>query len=192
MIKKNIDEYVRNQAAVLLQSPIGELENLCRMLLLAREDGKSVFIAGNGGSAATASHFVNDLVKGLSLPGKKRFKAFSLCDQVAVITALANDYSYDRIFSEQLMNYAGKGDLLLVISGSGNSRNILEAVQYATSIGMVTVAMTGQSGGAVGTMCDLVLRAGTDCMEQIEDIHLMWEHAVICALKYEISREGEQ
>ena len=186
---KFIKDYVEGQARAILKSPFGDIEKFCNMLMDARTGGKRIFFAGNGGSAATASHFTNDLVKGLSPGNVKRFKAFSLVDQVPVITALANDYDYSVIFSEQLKNYSEAGDLLIVISGSGNSPNVVKACEYAVEIGMKTVALTGRDGGKLKNICDLSIIAPHDGMEQIEDIHMLWEHCVICTLRNIIDNE---
>lgn len=184
-----IKNYVEKQAAAIRKSPYALLEEFCRELLRARDGEHSIFFAGNGGSAATASHFTNDLVKGLSPGNPRRFRAFSLVDQVPVITALANDYDYSVIFQEQLKNYARKGDLLVVISGSGNSPNIVKACEYAREHGIRTVGLTGRDGGKLRELCDLTVIAPVDGMEEIEDIHMLWEHCVICTLKKEISSE---
>lgn len=184
-----IENYVESQARAILKTPYADLEKFCNMLMDARNAGKRIFFAGNGGSAATASHFTNDLVKGLSPGNVKRFKAFSLVDQVPVITALANDYDYSVIFSEQLKNYAEKGDLLIVISGSGNSPNVVKACELAAEIGMKTAALTGRDGGKLRGLCDLSVIAPHDGMEQIEDIHMLWEHCTISALRGIIDNE---
>lgn len=184
-----IRNYIDGQARAMLRSPYEKLEDFCNMLLDARAEGRRIFFAGNGGSAATASHFTNDLVKGLSPGNVRRFKAFSLVDQVPVITALANDYDYSVIFSEQLKNYAGEGDLLVVISGSGNSPNVVKACEYANEIGMKTAAFSGRDGGKLKEICDLSVIAPHDGMEQIEDIHMLWEHCVICTLRDIIDKE---
>jgi D-sedoheptulose 7-phosphate isomerase len=189
MMYKFIENYVEEQAKAILMTPYGDIERFCEMLLDARADGKRIFFAGNGGSAATASHFTNDLVKGLSPGNVKRFKAFSLVDQVPVITALANDYDYSVIFSEQLKNYAEKDDLLIVISGSGNSPNVVKACEYAGEIGMKTAALTGRDGGKLKSLCELSVIAPVEGMEQIEDIHMLWEHCIICTLRNVIDNE---
>lgn len=186
---KSIENYLISQAKTILNTPFADIEKFCGMLLEARSSKKSIFFAGNGGSAATASHFTNDLVKGLSPGNVNRFKAFSLVDQVPVITALANDYDYSVIFSEQLKNYADKGDLLVVISGSGNSPNVVKACEYAAEIGMKTAAFTGRDGGKLKSLCDLALIAPIDDMEKIEDIHMLWEHCTICTLREVIGNE---
>ncbi len=184
-----IKNYVEKQSAAIRMTPFADVERFCSMLLEAREGDHAIFFAGNGGSAATASHFTNDLVKGLSPGNPRRFRAFSLVDQVPVITALANDYDYSVIFQEQLKNYAKEGDLLVVISGSGNSPNIIKACEYAAQHGVRTVGLTGRDGGKLKDLCDLSIIAPVDGMEEIEDIHMLWEHCVICTLRNKISSE---
>jgi len=184
-----IRNYIEKQSVAIRKSPFDDLEKLCNMLLEARKNGRTIFFAGNGGSAATASHFTNDMVKGLSPGNPRRFRAFSLVDQVPVITALANDYDYSVIFVEQLKNYAEEGDLLVVISGSGNSPNVVKACEYARENGIRTAALTGRDGGKLKGICDLSVIAPVDGMEEIEDIHMLWEHCVICTLKENISSE---
>ncbi|MBN2853703.1 MAG: SIS domain-containing protein [Clostridia bacterium] len=188
-MKEYLQKYIDGQVEVLKKTDTELLSEVCDMLLEARKTGHSIYFAGNGGSAATASHFTNDMVKGLSVEGKKRFRCFSLVDQVPVITALANDYSYDDIFSEQLKNYGKANDILFAISGSGNSKNILKGLSYAKSIGMKTIGFSGRDGGKMKELCDICVIAGTWGMEQLEDMHMVWEHAIICTLKNEIEKE---
>jgi len=185
-----LKEYIKGQVEILKKTDTASLEKVCEMLLEARSLGNNIFFAGNGGSAATASHFTNDMVKGLSVKGKKRFKCFSLVDQVPVITALANDYSYDDIFSEQLKNYGQKNDILFVISGSGNSKNIIKAIKYAKSINMKIIGFSGRDGGKLKDLCDIAVIAATWGMEQLEDMHMVYEHSIICTLRAEIEKES--
>ena len=182
-------DYLENIGRILSRSPIDELDRAVELLMDARANDKWIFAAGNGGSAATASHFVNDFVKGLSVAGKKRFKVMGLNDCVPVFTAIANDYSYADIFVEQLKNYGSEGDLLVVYSGSGNSENIVKAAEYAKSIGMKVLAYTGRDGGKVNDFCDVNCIAPTNVMEEIEDIHMVWEHAFVCGIRERISAE---
>lgn len=160
-----------------------KLEDVAKTLLNARDNGKMIFTAGNGGSSASASHFCNDLVKGLSYGKEKRFKAIALCDSVPIITALANDVSYGDIFIEQLKNFASKDDVLLVLSGSGNSENIVKAARYAGAIGMKVIGFTGAGGGMVRDYCTICCMTKTGIMEQIEDIHSVWLHSLILRMK---------
>jgi len=133
---------------------------------------------GNGGSASTASHFACDLGKGLSLPGKKRFKALALCDNIPTMTAYANDCSYEDIFSEQLKNIVEAGDCVVAISGSGNSKNVLKAVELANQHSAITIGLTGFQGGRLKDLVSECLIVPNNTMEQVEDIHLVILHAI--------------
>ena len=144
----------------------------------AREHGRTIMTAGNGGSASTASHFVCDVLKGASYQRDKRFRILALTDSLATLTAYSNDVSYDSVFAEQLKNFAGPGDLLMVISGSGNSRNVIEAVEHANSIGCRTIALTGRDGGKLGQVAQLNINAPEPHMGRIEDAHLIICHMI--------------
>src|SRR5713226_10345113 len=121
----------------------------------ARANGRHIFVCGNGGSASTASHFACDIVKGASYNRAQRFRIMALTDQLATLTAYANDVSYDCVFVEQLRNFAHAGDLVMGISGSGNSPNVSRALEYANSIECRTVALTGRDGGKLGPLAQL-------------------------------------
>lgn len=148
--------------------------------LRARERGSTVFFLGNGGSAATASHFAQDLGEVGRKAGTKNFKTISLCDNVPFITALSNDYGYDKIFTGQLSNLFKKGDVLVAISASGNSSNVVEAVKLAKKLGGTTIALVGFGGGKLAHLCDYVFHVKTKDGEYgpVEDIHLVFEHMV--------------
>lgn len=182
-------DYLQRAGAALFKSPLEKLDMAAELLIAARADGKWIFAAGNGGSAATASHFVNDFVKGLSIEGKKRFRAMALNDCVPVLSALANDYSYDVCYVEQLKNYGSAGDVFVAYSGSGNSENIVKAAEYAKSIGMKVLAFTGRDGGKLDAFCDINCIAPTEVMEEIEDVHMVWEHAFVSTLREKIRAE---
>jgi D-sedoheptulose 7-phosphate isomerase len=144
----------------------------------ARDAGKRIYAIGNGGSASTASHFVNDMGKGASVGRKKRFKVVPLTDNVEWMTALSNDLSYDDVFAEQLKNFAESGDLLLAISGSGNSENVLRAVAYAREVGCKTVGFSGFGGGKLKDLVDECIVVDSDHMGRVEDMHLILQHVV--------------
>jgi phosphoheptose isomerase len=184
-----LNDYMKRMGKTLEGSPFERLNKAAEILMEARSNGKWIFAAGNGGSSATASHLVNDFVKGLSVDNKKRFKVMSLNDSVPLVTALSNDYSYEDCFREQLKNYASPGDVLLVISGSGNSQNIVNAAAYAKEKGMSVIAFTGRDGGRVAAYCDVNCISATDVMEEIEDTHMVWEHSLICGLRQIITEE---
>ena len=152
-------------------------------LLAAYRAGRHVFVMGNGGSAATASHMACDLAKGTVMPGKKRFKVICLSDSIPLITAWANDTSYDSIFSEQLDNLVSAGDVVIGISGSGNSPNVLNALKLARARKAKTVGLTGFSGGRMKDLCDICLIVPSDSMQRIEDAHLIIEHALYSYIK---------
>lgn len=134
-------------ASFLNPSLTGAVERLARLLVSARERGATIYVAGNGGSAAIASHWVNDLGKATKRPGQRPMRVMSLSDNISWLTALANDEGYERIFAGQLENFGESGDVLIVISSSGNSANLIEAVKLARSRGMTTVGMLGFDGG---------------------------------------------
>src|SRR6266850_2394380 len=129
------------------------------VLAQAREENRHIFVCGNGGSASTASHFACDMVKGASFGRDLRFRIMALTDSLPTITAYSNDVSYDCVFAEQLKNFAQAGDVVMAISGSGNSPNVLRAVEYGKSIGCRTIALTGRDGGKLAPLADVNIQA---------------------------------
>jgi len=154
---------------------VGEAINI---LIQARKEDRRIFVCGNGGSASTASHFVCDMVKGASFKRDKRFRIMALTDSLPTITAYANDVTYDCVFVEQLKNFAEPGDVVVAISGSGNSPNVLHAIEYANSIGCRTIALSGRDGGKLGPMAQLNLHARNPHMGRIEDVHMIVMHMI--------------
>jgi D-sedoheptulose 7-phosphate isomerase len=148
------------------------------ILRRARDEDRRIFVCGNGGSASTASHFVCDMVKGASFHRDKRFRIMALTDSLPTITAYANDVCYDCVFVEQLKNFAEPGDVVIAISGSGNSPNVLQAMEYANSIGCSTIALSGRNGGKLGPMAQLNLQASNPHMGRIEDVHMIVMHMI--------------
>ena len=144
----------------------------------ARAAGRQIFVCGNGGSAATASHFVTDLLKGASYNRPARFRILALTDSLPTLSAYANDLSYECVFVEQLKNFAQPGDLVMGLSGSGNSPNVLRAVEYGNAIGCRTLALTGRDGGALGPMAQLHIPVPVQHMGRIEDAHMVICHMV--------------
>lgn len=173
-------EYVKNykQACleVLDKIPEGEIARLIEVLARARAQGQRVFLCGNGGSAATASHFATDLGKGASLGREKRFRVLALTDNVPWITAMANDTDYSMIFVEPLKNYAEGGDVLICFSGSGNSPNVLRAVEWANANGLITIGLTGRPGGKLGAAAQYPIFIESPHMGLIEDGHFVIQH----------------
>jgi D-sedoheptulose 7-phosphate isomerase len=144
----------------------------------ARDENRHIFVCGNGGSAATASHFASDMAKGASSGRQPRFRIMALTDSLPTITAYSNDAGYDCIFAEQLKNFAQTGDVVVAFSGSGNSPNILRAIEYAGSIGCRTIALTGRDGGNLGPLVQLNINASNPHMGRIEDVHMIVMHMI--------------
>lgn len=144
----------------------------------ARAHGRHIFVCGNGGSASTASHFVCDINKGASYTREQRFKMMALTDNLATLTAYSNDVSYECAFTEQLKNFAEPDDIVMAISGSGNSPNVLRAIEYANSIGCKTIALTGRDGGKLGPLAQLNIQVPVPHMGRIEDAHMIVCHMI--------------
>lgn len=142
----------------------------------ARAANKHIFVCGNGGSASTASHFACDVVKGASFQRESRFRVLALTDSLPTLTAYSNDVSYDCVFAEQLKNFAAPGDILIAISGSGNSMNVIQAVEYANKLGCKTIGLTGRDGGKLGPLSQLNIHVPFQHMGRIEDSHLIICH----------------
>jgi len=187
--KDGIDSYLREVAIVLNDLPREPIQRLVDILAQARTMGGQVFLLGNGGSAANSSHIACDLGKGTVRPDKRRFQVNALTDNVPLMTAWANDTSYEMVFVEQLSGRVRPGDVVIALSGSGNSPNVLKAVEYAAAMGATTVALTGFDGGRLAGRVDHPIIVSDNCMERIEDIHLVLGHAVAVALRDIIARE---
>ncbi len=155
---------------------LDKVEQATAWLREARDTDHHIFTCGNGGSASTASHFVCDIVKGASYGREKRFRIMALTDSLATLTAYSNDVNYESVFVEQLKNFAGSGDVLIAISGSGNSPNVLRAVEYARSVGCKTIGLTGRDGGKLGQAAELNIQVPVQHMGRIEDAHLIVCH----------------
>ena len=160
------------------QIDIGRVEQAIEWFREARDASKNIFVCGNGGSSSTASHFTCDMVKGASYNRDSRFRITALADSLATLTAYSNDVHYDAVFVEQLKNFAQSGDLVMCISGSGNSPNVLRAMEYANSIGCKTIALTGRDGGKLGPMAQLNIHVGVPHMGRIEDAHMVVCHMI--------------
>lgn len=156
-----------------------DLSDLMNVLVDAKESGKQIFIMGNGGSFATASHYVCDFNKGISMNQDKKFKFICLNDNIPSLMAYANDLSFEDIFVEQLKNFYQKGDIVIGISGSGNSMNVLKAIDYANENGGVTVGLTGYSGGQLIEMVQHNVHIPIDDMQIAEDLHMVLDHCMM-------------
>ena len=155
-----------------------DLQKVLHLLEEAYHNGHRMFIMGNGGSAATASHFALDLAKNTIMPGAPRLKAISLTDHVPLITAWSNDTAYEHIFAEQLANLVEPGDIVLGISASGNSLNVINAIRLAKQYRAYTVALLGVKGGKIKDMVDAYVLAPGQNIEQEEDAHMILTHVI--------------
>lgn len=193
MAKKHIMDYVDKIKKILNELPVEKIENISEIILNAYRNNKQVFIMGNGGSAATASHFACDLGKGTTqgpiFRDKKRFRVISLNDNTPLVTALSNDCGYDSVFTEQLINLVNKGDVVIALTASGNSRNILNAIKYARERGALTIAFTGFDGGKIKNMVDNYIIANSNEFGPVEDTHLILEHLICDYLKKRLENE---
>jgi len=182
-MQNHILSYLEDLKSLLSRLPVSSIEDVISTLLYARFNRKQVIIMGNGGSAATASHFACDLGKGTLMPGLPRFRVIALTDNMPLFSALANDFGYDQVFCEQLRSLVQPGDLAIGISGSGNSPNVLNAVQVAHELGAITIGFVGFDGGQLKSMVDLCVHVPSHCMEQVEDVHLILEHLLSTCLR---------
>lgn len=187
-VERSIREYLSEVQEVLERIPVDDISRVIDALILAYLQDAQIFIMGNGGSAATASHFANDLNKAASSGGSKRFRAIALTDNVPLLTAWGNDLSYGDIFVEQLKNLYRDSAVVIGISGSGNSENVLRALRFAKSQGGTTIGFTGYQGGKIKQIASECIVVPSNCMQQIEDAHLVLEHLVCTVLRQEVAR----
>ena len=176
--KQVVSDYLQAFEKLLGQVDSDAIERVVHHLSAARDRAATIFVAGNGGSAATASHWVNDLCKATKCSGRKPMRAMSLSDNISWLTALANDEGYDRAFSGQLENFAQSGDILVVISASGNSPNLLRAVELARKCGVVSIGLLGFDGGALKNEVDECLWIPTEkrAYGLVESVHSLLCH----------------
>lgn len=189
-MSNDITDYIDSVARAAAAVDTAAVEACIDCLEAAYRDGRGVYVIGNGGSAANASHFAQDLAKGAlpTFPAGKRFRVLSLTDNIAFITALANDIGYEHVFELQLRQFAQSGDVLIAISGSGKSPNILRAVAAAREIGMVVVGVTGYAGGPLRENSDIRLHVPLNDMCKTEAVHSVLMHAVVDRLRERIRR----
>jgi D-sedoheptulose 7-phosphate isomerase len=173
-----VAEYQSRLQETLGRLPLDRIEQAIEWLREARESGNTIYTCGNGGSAATASHFVCDILKGASFGRDKRFRIQGLTDSLSTITAYSNDVSYDIVFEEQLKNFGKPGDVVIAVSGSGNSPNVLRAIEWANAHGLRTIGLTGRDGGQLGKLAQLEINASDPHMGRIEDAHMIVLHMI--------------
>jgi D-sedoheptulose 7-phosphate isomerase len=189
MMKQQMDCYLERLHATVDALPRDHMEALGETLFRAYRNNKQVFLLGNGGSSSTASHMAADLAKNTIGPNMKRFRIMSLNDNAAVMTALANDLGYEHVFSEQLTNLIQAGDVLIVVSASGNSPNVLRAMRYARSCSAEVVGLLGFDGGEAAALSDLPLIVPSDHYGVVEDIHLIVNHILVDYFKTRLAED---
>ncbi|MEI6311600.1 MAG: SIS domain-containing protein [Bacteroidota bacterium] len=170
--------YIEKEIEIIKMLDVVALEKAARLILDAYHKGANIYICGNGGSGASASHITGDYIKGASYGLDKRFKFICLNDNITSILAISNDLSYEEIFIEPLKNFAQAGELFIGISGSGNSANIVKAMQYAKDSGLQTIALSGFKGGKIKDMADVCIYTPVNDMQITEDLHMMALHAI--------------
>ena len=186
-----IQQYVRAQKAALDSVPAEAVIRLVELLRKGLREDRQVFVFGNGGSAANASHFVTDLGKGASDKVGKRFRCLSLNDNVSWMTAIGNDYSYDDVFVRQLENYARAGDLVLALSVSGNSPNVVRGVEWARKNGLVTIGLVGAKRGRLAEAAEHVIVVDSPHYGRVEDVQMNICH-MLCYAFMENPQLGQQ
>ncbi|HEY3250199.1 MAG TPA: SIS domain-containing protein [Ignavibacteria bacterium] len=181
----NFKNYVKDLARVIDSLDQSEIDKFLDILVDAYKNGKFVFVIGNGGSAANASHFAQDLAKGTryKIDQKKRLKALSLTDNTPFITAQGNDDGYESIFEQQLCTFASKGDYVVAISGSGNSPNIVKAIEWANNFGLTTIGVTGFDGGKLKKIAHHSVNVTLNDMCTAESIHSIIFHYIVLELR---------
>jgi D-sedoheptulose 7-phosphate isomerase len=177
--------YRSRLAAALDSIDLEAVNRVIAVLADARERNRHIFVCGNGGSASTASHFVCDMVKGASFNRDARFRIMALTDSLPTITAYSNDVSYECVFAEQLKNFAQRGDVVMAISGSGNSPNVVKALEYANAAGCTTIALTGRDGGRLRPLAAIEVHVSEAHMGRIEDGHMIVCHMISYAFMEE-------
>jgi D-sedoheptulose 7-phosphate isomerase len=179
-----ISEYLDLVCKAIADLPEDKIQDMVETLSDALAKGKQVFLLGNGGSAANATHIAEDLQKGVKEWTGKRFKVLSLAESTPLITAWANDSGYENIFSEQIDSLLEPGDVVIAISGSGNSPNVLKAVKKANEMGAITIGWSGFSGGQLAQIAQKSIVVNSDNMQRVEDVHLILGHLVFtCMMK---------
>lgn len=185
-MRATIERYWRELQLTMDAMPHAALAQVADALLDCRARGGTIFIVGNGGSAATASHFACDLAKGTQSPGATPFRVVPLTDNMPLLTAWANDVSYEEVYAQQLATLIRPGDVLVAISASGSSPNILAAARAASRHGADVIALTGATGGKLLRLANLIVRVPSPSIEQVEDAHLMISHSLCVALRERI------
>ena len=181
-----IQNYITTLQLTMDQLPQQLIADVIDVLQQARRQGNQVFILGNGGSASTASHFACDLAKNTRQEGLPHFRVIGLTDNMAMFSALANDGGYENVFSEQLASLIRAGDIVIAISASGNSQNVINAAEMAHRYDATVIGFTGFDGGRLGQLANINLHVNSNIIEHVEDIHLMLEHLIVSSIKGQV------
>ena len=192
MFVEQIDQYLAELKSALDSLDREAIDRVIAEFLRAWREGRTIFFIGNGGSAATASHFVVDMTKGTSIGGQPMLRTISLGDNVPSLTAWANDVSYEVIFAERLRALASPGDVIVAISCSGNSRNVLEAIRVARIMRLRTIGFIGDQGGQLENMVDICVHAPAEFIGQQEDIHMILDHIIFRILHQQMLTESSR
>lgn len=191
-----INEYINAEINVIRRLDLEAINNAMNLLEETRKRKGTIYIFGNGGSSATASHIQNDFNKGVSEKTTPKYRFICLNDNIPTLMALANDNGFDNVFVQQLENYLEPNDLVVAISGSGNSANVIKAVEYAKENGVQIIGLTGFNGGKLSKLSDISLNVPVNDMQITEDIHMIFDHmmmrilcSITCDKKYEEEKE---
>lgn len=177
--KGDIREYITCEIETLNKLDIGSINDALNLLMETAKNHKRIYVFGNGGSSATASHFQNDFGKGISEYVDDKFRFQCLNDNIPTLMAVANDIGFEEVFRFQLRGVIEPGDIVIAISGSGNSANVINAVEYAKSCGNKVIGLTGYSGGKLKELSDISLHVPVNSMQVTEDIHMVFDHLMM-------------
>lgn len=175
----DIKEYIELEKAILDQIDINSIDQAIQLIKTTYQNENNIYIFGNGGSSATAMHYQNDFNKGLSETLLKKFNFINLTNEVSTLMAIANDIGFEEVFRFQLVEKLKKGDIVIAISGSGNSKNVINAVEYAKEHGNLIIGLTGYDGGKLKSICDISLHVPVNSMQITEDIHMIFNHLMM-------------
>ncbi|MBR4909813.1 MAG: SIS domain-containing protein [Clostridia bacterium] len=177
--QNEIKDYIENEIETLKKLDVEAINEALNLLLKTQENGNTVYVFGNGGSSSTASHFQNDFNKGVSEHIDKKFNLLCLNDNVSTVMAVANDIGFEEVFRFQLVGHIKPGDVCIAISGSGNSKNVINAVEYAKAQGNKIIGLTGFGGGKLKELSDISLHVPINSMQITEDIHMVFDHLMM-------------
>lgn len=177
--REAIKAYITLEKMTLDKLDVDVINEAMNLIIEAYEGKHTIYVFGNGGSAATASHYQNDFNKGISEYVEDKFRFQCLNDNMATIMAIANDIGFDEVFRFQLTNKLEDGDIIIAISGSGNSKNVINAVEYAKSCGNKVIGMTGYNGGKLKELADIAMHVDVMSMQVTEDIHMIFDHMIM-------------